>query len=265
MKSFKYYIKEDTDMAIELDQTFMKRAASVTSFNLTANDFTSLKYKKEIQTLYSQYMFPSFDPSMAMKKMDIARYNYLIYMLKRDSKEQYEKLHNLPLRGVGPGEAAMFLLIKDAHLGGGSSAGVDLVVGSKKYEIKAAKWRFKSSKDSVYDFKLGGNITGMTKVISDLQELAYELKLVSEKNASTIPGSVINQIEKADPKRFDLILKQYQKLASSYFGDHETIFIQTESNQKDFGEILAIKKVKPEDITIERYTSNVIKPVVKIK
>jgi hypothetical protein len=37
---------------------------------------------------------------------------------------------NLP--GVGPGEATLYLLTQEGVLGGGSSAGVDLIVGNKK-------------------------------------------------------------------------------------------------------------------------------------
>lgn len=246
-----------------LDSEFIKRATKVTSFNLTSNDFTSLKHKLEIQTLYSQYMFPSFKPEMALDRIDKSEYNKLVELLKKDDKSQYEKLHNLSLKGVGPGEAVMYLLSKKGHLGGGSSAGIDLINGSDKYEVKAAKWKSKATKDAVSDFKLGGGLVGMTEIESDLQELAHRLGL-RPKGAAEISGSIFSKMKEMDPKQYNDIEKRYQKLAGKYFGNHDTIFLQTEKNQSDFGHILVIKKVKPEDIMMERFTSKSIKPIVKI-
>jgi hypothetical protein len=249
---------------IMLNQDFIRRATKVTSFNLTPADFTSTTYKTEIQTLYSQHMFPSFDPSKALSTITVSGYNKLVSQLKRDSKEQYEKLHNLALKGVGPGEAVLYLLTKNGHLGGGSSAGVDLVVGANKYEVKAAKWKSKATKDAVSDFKLGGGLVGMTQIESDIQDLAHKLGL-KPKGAAEIAGSVFEEMKRKSPQEYGAIEKRYQQLAGGYFGSHETIFIQTESSQSDFGEILAIKRIKPEDIFMERFTSKSIKPIVKIK
>lgn len=248
----------------KINQDFMKRATKVTSFNLVPGDFTTTTFKNEIQTLYAQHMFPSFDPSKALSTITVDGYNKLVRQLKQDDKAQYEKLHNLALKGVGPGEAALYLLTKNGHLGGGSSAGVDLVVGPKKYEVKAAKWKSKATKDSVADFKLGGGLTGMTQIESDIQDLAYKLGL-KPKGSAEIAGSIFDQMKKKAPTEYNAIEARYQKLAGSYFGSHETIFIQTESTQPDFGEILAIKRVMPKDIMMERFTSKSIKPIVKIK
>jgi hypothetical protein len=187
-----------------------------------------------------------------------------VKLLKSDDASQYEKLHNLALKGVGPGEAVMYLLTKKGHLGGGSSAGVDLVNGGSKYEVKAAKWKSKSTKDTVSDFKLGGGLVGMTQVETALQDLAYELGL-KPRGAAEISGKIMNEMKKEEPNKYNQIESDYQKLAGKYFGNHDTIFLQTEKNQPDFGEILAITKVKPTDITMERFTSKSIKPIVKIK
>ncbi len=247
-----------------LDQAFIKRATRVTSFNLTSNDFTSLKNKLEIQTLYQQHMFPSFSPEKALGTISVSGYNRLVSMLKSDDASQYERLHNLALKGVGPGEAVMYLLTKKGHLGGGSSAGVDLVNGSSKYEVKAAKWKSKSSKNAVSDFKLGGGLAGMTQVETALQELAFDLGL-RPKGAAEISGKIMAEMKEREPAKYKQIESDYQKLAGRYFGNHETIFLQTERNQSDFGEILAIKRVSPSDITMERFTSKSIKPIVKIR
>lgn len=209
-------------------------------------------------------MFPSFSPDKALRTITVSGYNNLVKLLKNDDASQYEKLHNLPLRGVGPGEAVMYLLTEKGHLGGGSSAGVDLVNGGDRYEVKAAKWKSKTSKDSVSDFKLGGGLSGMTKIETDLQELAYDLGL-KPRGAAEISGKIFAEMKEKAPNKYNEIESRYQKLAGQYFGSHDTIFLQTERNQSDFGEILAIKKVRPSDITMERFTSKSIKPIVKIK
>ena len=209
-------------------------------------------------------MFPSFSPEKALGTITVNGYNKLVTMLKKDDASQYEKLHNLSLKGVGPGEAVMYLLTQKGHLGGGSSAGVDLVNGSSKYEVKAAKWKSKTKKDSVSDFKLGGGLVGMTQIETDIQNLAFELGL-KPKGSAEISGKVFEEMRKLKPNKYDEIEGRYQKLAGSYFGKHYTIFLQTEKNQPDFGEILAIKKVRPSDITMERFTSKSIKPIVRIR
>lgn len=209
-------------------------------------------------------MFPSFSPEKALETITVNGYNKLVALLKKDDASQYEKLHNLSLKGVGPGEAVMYLLTKKGHLGGGSSAGIDLVDGASKYEVKAAKWKSKTRKDSVSDFKLGGGLVGMTQIETDIQDLAFRLGL-KPRGSAEISGKVFEEMKKMDPNKYNEIESRYQKLAGSYFGNHNTIFIQTEKNQPDFGEILAIKKVKPSDITMERFTSKSIKPIVRIK
>lgn len=266
MKRFKQFFRESENNIMQLDTDFMKRAARVTSFNLTSADFNTTKYKREIQSLYQQYIFKSFDPDKTLTDLNIRAYNNLVRELKNDDKTQYEKLHNLPLRGIGPGEAALFLLTKypNGHLGGGSSAGVDFVMGSEKYEVKAVKWKSKTAKDYVADFKLGGNIPGMTQLESEIQRAFYNYGYTSSVGTPEIKGSLFQQFEKEHPTEYAAFEKKYQDLAKNYFTNHEVIFIQTETNQPDFGEIIAIKKVKPEDIKMERYTSRSIKPLIKV-
>lgn len=253
-------------MADNFDTAFIKRATRVTAFNLTAADFQSLKYKREIQFLYKQHMFGSFNPDEALeKKLDKRLYNILVKKLKADDKSLYEKLHNLPLKGVGPAEAAFYVLTKDGRLGGGASAGLDLIMSQADYELKAVKWKSATSKDYVADFKLGGNIPGMTKLESDIQLRCYELGVTSVKGAPEISGAKFKELEEKDPIAFQEFRDRYQTLAyENYFKKHEVVFVQNQSTQSDFGEIIAIKKVKKADIEMERYTSRSIKPLVRV-
>lgn len=249
----------------KLDTDFIKRATKVTSFNLTSSDFTSVKHKLEIQTLYRDHMFGSFDPSMALDKLDTTNYNKLVDLLRKDDKEQYYKLHNLSLKGVGPAEAVLYLLTKNAHLGGGSSAGVDLVNGSAKYEVKAVSWKSKSKRDYVSNFKLGGNIPGMTQLEADIQLKCYQLKITSSKGAPEISGSKFDQLKEMDPAAYQEFRERYQTLAyEHYFKGHDVIFILNDPIDRQFGHIVALKKVQKQDIEMERYTSRSIKPLVKV-
>lgn len=243
---------------------FMKRATKITSFNLRPSDFQTTEYKFEIQSLYYQYMFPSFKPEMALSNFTKDGYNKLVRLLKTDDKDQYFNLHRLELSGVGPAEAVIFLLTKQGTIAGGSSAGVDIIMGPKKYEVKAAKWKSTVKKDYVSDFKLGGNIPGMTQFESKLQQIFYDLKITTSPGEPEIKGSLFERLERQYPILYKEQEKKYQQLAMNYFGSHEVIFIQNDKTQSDFGEIIAIKKVKTEDIKMERYTSRTIKPLIRI-
>jgi len=247
-----------------MDVTFIKRAKSITSFNLTPSDFQSTKYKKEIQHLYQQHMFPSFKPESSLHILNAPEYNKLVSDLKTDNKEQYERLHNLSLKGIGPAEATLFLLTQEGYLGGGSSAGRDLIIGNKAYEIKAVKWKSKATKDAVMDFRLGTNIPGMTQLESDIQEVFFNEGYTDVIGCPEIKGSLFQMLEKEKPDVYYAFEKRYQELAKDYFSSHETVFIQTKADQPDFGEIISIKHVKPEDIKMERYTNKSIKPLVKV-
>lgn len=250
---------------MDLDNDFIKRATRVTAFNLTSNDFTSLKYKREIQHLYVAHMFGSFDPDKAVGKMDKNKYNALVKQLKKDDAGQYDKLHNLPLKGVGPAEAVLYLLTEKGHLGGGSSAGIDLVNGSEKFEVKAVRWKSKATKDYVSDFKLGGNIPGMSQLEVDIQLACYEVGITSSKGAPEISGSKFAELKKVAPGTYESLSNRYKELAyKHYFKGHKVIFILNDSKDPQYGEILSIKEVKQEDIEMERFTSKSLKPLIKV-
>jgi hypothetical protein len=252
---------------MKLDNDFIKRATKVTSFNLNVTDFQSLKNKAEIQHLYKQHMFGSFEPEQSLSTLNKNKFNALVNILKKDDLDQYTKLHNLTFKsgGVGPGEAVLYLLTKTGRLGGGSSAGVDLIISNKKYEVKAAKWKSKSTKDTVSDFRLGGNIEGMAQFESKLLKQMFENKIISSPGVAEVKELLFKQFKEKNKTVYNKLEKEYQKLAGSYFASHEVVFIQNDENSSDFGEIISIQKVEPKDILMERYTSRSLKPLVKIK
>lgn len=243
-----------------MDLEFLKRAERVTSFNITTRDFESLQYKKEIQHLINKHFFPRFDLSKTLDSVDKNDLNRLISQLKAEDARMFASLHSYNLKGVGPGEATLFFLINNARLGGGASAGVDLVVGSEKFEVKAVQVTRSNDGPIAYDFKLGGTVR-LDDIINRLVKLLNYYNISGSR--TEIKKSDIQKLKNHDVGRieFDAIEDSYKKRAYEYFRGHKVIFINNSKTQK-MGTIEAIKDVKLNDIMIERVTSGTIKPMV---
>lgn len=244
----------------DLDLGFVRRAEKVTSFNLTAKDFESLTYKKEIQHLFNKHFFPEFDLSKTVNTANKNSLNRLIKELKRIDPAAFHNVHAYNLKGIGPGEVTLYFLINKSHLGGGSSAGVDLVVGSNKYEVKAVK----ISRDRVAsDFKLGGTVP-LADIQQDLNDLRVELKLAGTR--TEMSGSIIQSMREKAPQAYKKIEQKFKNISyDKYFKSHDIIFINNSKTATSYGEIEAVKAIQKKDIMIERVTSGTIKPKVDIK
>lgn len=242
-----------------MDKKFIQRATQVTSFNLYASDFTSLTYKKEIQSLFQMHFFPSFDLKKTLTSVDKGKLNQLIADLKRSNNDKFQYIHNYNLKGIGPGEVTLYFLLDNAHLGGGTSAGVDLMVGSKAYEIKGVK----VTRDRfAYDFKLGGTVP-LSDIINDLFDLNNKLKLGGSR--TEISGGVIEKMKQQSPAEYNKIEDRFRDVAyNNYFKNHEVIFINNTKGSSLVGNIEAVKKVQRQDIMLERLTSGTLKPKVKL-
>jgi hypothetical protein len=241
-----------------LDMTFIKSTLRTTSFNLSASDFTSTKYKKEIQYLFNMHFFPNFDLDRTIDGIDKDKLNNLIASLKSENKEMFRQLHNYNLKGIGPGEVTLYFLVNNCKLGGGSSAGLDVIVGSKGYEVKGVNV---TTDGMAIDFKLGGTVP-LAEIINDLNKLRERLGISGAK--SEIPVTVIRTMKEKAPKEFNEIEKKYAKTAyDDYFKNHDIIFINNSKSTK-VGNIEAIKQVGLNDIFIERVTGGTIKPKIKL-
>ena len=165
-------------------------------------------------------------------------------------------MHNYNLKGVGPGEATLFFLLNKAHLGGGSSAGVDLVDNGEGYEIKAITL----SNGIASNFKLGGTVP-LANLMQKMYELNSELKLGGSR--TEISKGKTELMKQKAPLEFKRLQEEYATIAyEEYFKKHKTIFIN--NTNANLGKIEAIKMVKKEDIMIERMTGGTIKPMVKL-
>lgn len=263
MKSFKLFIKESTAVITggemqDLDMNFINNALKITSFNLTASDFTSLTHKREIQHLFNLHFFPKFDVSKTVNSLNKETLNTLIASLKKENMEGFKKIHNYNLKGVGPGEVTLYFLIGNCKLGGGSSAGIDAIIGTIGYEVKAVKV---TTDGTFVDFKLGGTVP-LFDIINDLNEIRTNYNLGGTK--TEMKGSIIDDMKIKAPKEFAVIEQKYAKIAyDNYFKNHDVIFINNNPTQK-LGNIESVKKVRMDEIFIERVTSGTVKPKIKI-
>ena len=203
------------------------------------------------------HFFPKFDVAKTINDINVSKLNSLIASLKRESMTMFEKLHKYNLKGIGPGEVTLYFLINDCKLGGGSSGGIDVIIGSTGYEVKAVM----VSRDGMAsDFKLGGTVP-LADIMNDLNNLRNRLGLGGSR--TEIKTTIINDMRIKATGEFKLIEAKYAKLAAEYFAGHKTIFINNSSGP-NIGKIEAVKNVKASDIMIERVTSGTVKPKIKL-
>jgi hypothetical protein len=267
MMTLKKYIKEMAAVAVsDLDTEFLAKAQTLTSFNLKGSDFTSLKYKKEIQHLFHMKYFPKFDMDGTIKgQPTVGKVNSVLKELKRIDSTAFGKLHKYDIKGVGPGEAMLFFILDDAHLGGGSSAGVDLVVDGKNYEIKAGNF----TRDGyMVNYKLGATMD-IKKIVSP----ALELKNMADpKGALGREKSGVNQKQMAAIKKIPKLAARWKKevetpyidAAHKYLSANPIIFMVNTSPKNLAGMCQAIKVPKKSDIGLDMVTQGIIKPKVKV-
>lgn len=241
----------------DLNVDFLKTTQKITSFNIKASYFHSLKYKKELQYLFWFHFFPNFDMSKTINRVDKNELNKLVGELKMCNNVMFPKLHAYNLKGIGPGETTLFFLLDNAHLGGGSSASADLIVDNTKYEVKSVT----VSRDRVAsNFKLGGTVP-LADILLDLNNLRTTLKLGGTR--TEISGSIIKEMKEKRPEEYKAIDMKYAKISyDEYFKSHKVIFINNLGNK--MGIIEEIKNVKLDDISIERVTNGTIKPKVQL-
>jgi len=268
MNRFKGYLKEMAEFKVsDLDAEFIRRATKVTSFNLKGADFESLDHKAEIQHVIQTYWFPKFDLKNTMRGLNVNKINNAIDQLKKADRFYFDKLYDWQPKGVGPGEVLLYFLINDAVLGGGTSAGIDVKIGGKNYEVKAAN--LTGDGKSVYGFRLGGtvNVSQEVRQAIDMKEkLGFT---TAGKGQGEVNKTQITAIQKKFPKEWESIRKSYVDKAYKYFAGQTVIFFNNNRSTggkltRAAGNLAAVKKVKKDDIEIDVITQNSIKPRVKI-
>ena len=165
-------------------------------------------------------------------------------------------------------EATLFFLLDNAHLGGGSSAGVDIVISGTNYEVKAGNLPGDGGGKEIIGFKLGGTVPIAKEVKAALEIRDVDPKIARLGRERTgVNGSQIKAIMK-DRKLAARWKKEveipYAKEAAKYLGKNKIIFMINTTPASRIGEVAAIMKPKLADISIDVVTQGTIKPRVKI-
>jgi hypothetical protein len=238
-----------------MDKNFIKRALHVTSFNLSSSDFKDTRFKKEIQHIFNMHFFPKFDLKDTIDSIDMNKINKLIDKLRSEDSVMLSKMHNYNLKGVGPGEVTLYFLVNSARLGGGSSAGVDVVARNGEFEVKAVEV---TANGYATNFKLGGTFN-LSDIVKDLLDLKKKVGAGGE----GVNKAALDAIRRKYPNELKHIEEDFaQRAYDNYFKNHQIIFIK--NSTRDIGKVVAIKKVMKNDIMLDRLTSGVLKPNVKL-
>lgn len=239
-----------------IDLEFVKMAERLTSFNLSAKHFQTLDHKVEIRYLFNKHFFPGVEVDTP-KTIELDGFNNVVSSLKAYDVGSFVGMHEYPLKGIGPGEVSIFFAIDTARLGGGCSAGVDVVDDSGEREVKAVK----VTRDGyARDFKLGGTVD-LSSIMGELFTLKAECGIETGEGVSS---NVLREVARIRPNDFKRVSDLYRDACRSYFQDHEVIFLNHNTSPKVRGRIEAIKTVDGSDVEIDALTSGTIKPRIRL-
>ena len=270
MKTFKSYLTDIqlNEMAM-LSQSpeeykFLKRVLSRGNLEFQPGDFESTKFKRVIQQLIALKWFNKSRDIKTFKGVDLEKLQSGISQLKGKNKKAYEKLFSYKPVGSnpGPGEVVLYFLIDDAVIAGDNSKGIDLIVGSAKYEVKGAKV---GAKHGLYGFQTGGTV-GDADIKSEFLKLKDKIENPS-KGRNTVTTSDLEKMEKQVPSDYKKLLSKYQNAVhDEYFSKKEIIFFNANAGSKPKprkdgsvgerslpaarGNLETIMRVKKEDIGI---------------
>ena len=243
---------------------FIKRVIGLRTLNFTISDFTGdsgIKYKTDIQNLFSNYYFNN---SIDFEKISIGsvnknELNTLIRRIKTKNLTKFNYIYRYPVTAnrFGPGEILLYLLLKDAALGGFTN-GVDIINGSEKYEVKAA--RISLNKISS-NYNLGGKISRENELIVELSNLCKKYGI--QGNSTSINTRTIDHLRNNYSSEFEPIESRYASTAASEYFKNDIIFINNNDNN-DKGLIVSIKRPVASDIQIERVSEGRIKPAINL-
>ena len=256
-----------------LDLDFIKRASTSNTFKLDAKDFQSLKYKNEIRFLISKRWFPDLQMSdLFLSAIDFNSLNTALNTIHGANKSGFLELLQEEPKGMGPGEVLLYFLLDNAHLGGGNSAGIDIIDNGTPYEIKAVK---RKSDGTLYNFKLGGTVP-ISNILNKIMKLKEELlkfyPKIKEGEATGINNKhlagfedrkFLKHIKTLGLLPWDALLMEFQDVAyNGYFKAHPIIFVGSKAASKDeIGRIYNILDVQQKQIGMS-VTSGTIKPHV---
>lgn len=242
-----------------LDKMYIKEAQGLSSFSFKPSDLQSLKYKNEIQFIIGSTWFPKFNLGKTISGTKVTKesVNSLVTNLKSISSKNFRYLFDYKLSGLGSGEVMMYFLLDEAYLGGGSSAGVDVIIGNNQYEAKSV--------DITTDGFAKGFFTGrklnVKSVVEQVLKAAETANIKDNYSSQELKGSIINTLRDSNNSIFLKAERDYKELVyRDYFSKHKTILFD-----KKTGNIASFSLISPSDIFMETITQSQIKPKIKIK
>ena len=254
-----------------LDFDFIRQAEKPTRFNIDVKDLIP-RLQNTIRYLYVKNFFPKFaKKDNFLKSFNAIKINNAIKLLKQENKTQFSNMYQFDQSGIGPGELMLYFLIDGSSVGGGGSAGVDLIVGNKQYEAKSAE--FDKGRNQVKGFKLGG--TGeLAPILAAAQRLKKKHDAVvnpigtmkRSNKISEINKQQMDKLKELEPKAWAQIEKNYSSVAKTYFGTTNLVFMHSKrASGGKIGEIFASGIINANKVFIDQITSNTIKPAINIK
>jgi hypothetical protein len=242
----------------EQKRIYKNNAARVTRINIADADTYVVTYKEAIRELISQHITPVDWKNATTSRVTVTDINNCIRDIRSQSGVDINKIYNYKIKG--PGEFLLFLIIEDAILMPDKEAEIDMKVGTgsiqKNYQIKS----YATSDELVRDLRIGG---------IEISSFATKLMALKVKAGITDTNSGVTQtqIQRIKAKSLELsneftaIEKEWAKyIYEQYFKKVDFIFLDSGGKT-----VKSIKSVKPEDITLQRYDSGIMRPTVKLK
>jgi len=263
-------IREAIALSEELDLEFLAAARNCNSFNLPNGAFESTEKKQEIRNLISTAWFDGAHLE-THATFDKDSYQSAVNQIRNLNAKSFLKLYFYDKTGIGPGEILTYIIFDDVSLGGGKSAGLDIVSSNGGFEMKSVQPSFKAG--DIYgkgvfvsNFKLGGTIS-LGKIMVELEDLKKEATKIDKKMGKAKEVGLTHYAFFAEhfPTRWKKVLSAYQTAAFGYFKGHE-LFCTTNKASGNFrvGDVLLLGKVTKKQILMGNMTSGTVKPILRI-
>lgn len=251
---------------IGIDSAWRSTKQESSRFSFQTSDFnlTNLKYKDTIRSIFFDNWFPKIDKKGAIvDKVSMASLNRSIQLYKKANPQKFDLLYNYDLRGLGPGEVLLYLIVNDSHLGGGSSAASDLIIGSSTYEIKSSKRNVGGG--FYHDFRFGKTIDD-DAIKGELLALGKKSNLINQNitNSSSlaIPGTKMKEIADKNKEEFEDIEKRYCSIVKKYLGNTSLVVFDRNDGLIKFSE--KGNSFKENDVGIYRIATGTIEPLIRV-
>jgi len=257
-------------MLEELDTSFLRNAEKCTSFNFPKGTFEKLDNKEEVRHLINKHWLFDIEP-VNFTNMNEGNLKEGVKLLK--NSKNFLHLYTYTPKGIGPGEVMTYYLFDDVKLGGGKSAGVDVICSAGEFEIKDV---VPENDSSIYgkgkfvkNFKLGGT--------KDLAPLITKLRKLKQKAIDD--GKITGKSAKAKEvgrnhykvfveyytQEWNKILNEYQTIAYNYFKDENVIFFANKNSAGyKTGDVVYFGSINKDNIFMDNQTAGTIKPIIMI-